>query len=160
MGKERRITLKKIRRMTDKCWERVIKLWRGLGGKPLASEPTMTLVLNDYTMKIFATENRIIMNGPYPEKCKEIASNFSRLITNEDFQTLLATYTAAVKINRLDKINELEPELIKLLGVPEELPTYCFELAGWHFSFKPPDIVEKVEGPGARSFVSKLSRIS
>ncbi|MFA5239767.1 MAG: hypothetical protein WC476_08700 [Phycisphaerae bacterium] len=158
MGKEHRIVLKQIRCMTDKCWKRAIKLWRGIGEKSLASEPTMTLVLNDYTMKIFATENRIVMNGPYPEKCKEIASNFSKLITNEDFQTLLATYTAAVKIDRLDKINELEPELIKLLCVPEELPTYYFELAGWRFSFKPPDIVEDVEGTGDEKLCQQIKQ--
>jgi len=35
IAKEHRIPLVKIRCMTDKCYERVKKIWQGLGGKPL-----------------------------------------------------------------------------------------------------------------------------
>jgi hypothetical protein len=35
IAREHRIPLKKIRCMTDKCYERVKKIWQGLGGKPL-----------------------------------------------------------------------------------------------------------------------------
>jgi hypothetical protein len=34
IAREHRIPLKKIRCMTDKCYERVKKIWQGVGGKP------------------------------------------------------------------------------------------------------------------------------
>jgi hypothetical protein len=34
IGKEHGIPLVRIRYMTDRCYERVKEIWRGLGGKP------------------------------------------------------------------------------------------------------------------------------
>jgi len=119
-----------------------------------SDKKNITIKLNDYCINILSPQ-KMEINGPYKNISNEIGKKFLSLILKESFQKLLIKYETS---NNSDELDKVETKLIELLGVPEELPTYYFELAGWHFSFKPPDIVESVEGPGDKKLCEQIRR--